>query len=276
MNTARSQITIKAFSLPGILWEKYLYTAGSVEPLPKHSHQEYQLGLSWNCQGEYFYRGAYHPIPIGSLSIIHSGEVHAPSERTYLPQPATFWMMHVDSSVLEETALEIAEKPTSLPFFSEPVLHESTLLALFQNLCVAIETNATKLETDSLLLDFCCDLITHQTKIAPQCDRAVNPAIALVCDYLQAHYRENTSLAELAQISGLSRYYLSRLFRREMGISLSAYQMQIRLDRARKLLAGGIPIARVASETGFYDQSHFGWYFKRLVGTTPGNYSKGQ
>ena len=31
-------------------------------------------------------------------------------------------------------------------------------------------------------------------------------------------------------------------------------------------------VAEVATETGFYDQSHFGWHFKRLVGVTPGNY----
>ena len=89
----RSQITVKVSQLPGILLEKYIYTAGTVEPLPKHSHQEYQLGMSFNCQGEqypalngrglrslrkYYYRGAYHPIPIGSLSIIHSGEMPSP------------------------------------------------------------------------------------------------------------------------------------------------------------------------------------------------------
>ena len=73
MKTARAQLTVKTSQLQGVLVEKYIYTLGSVEPLPKHSHQEYQLGISFNCQGEYFYRGAYHPIPIGSLSIIHSG-----------------------------------------------------------------------------------------------------------------------------------------------------------------------------------------------------------
>jgi AraC-like DNA-binding protein len=52
--------------------------------------------------------------------------------------------------------------------------------------------------------------------------------------------------------------------------------MQIRIDHAKKLLAQEISIAQVASEVGFYDQSHFGWHFKRLVGTTPSNYRKGQ
>ncbi|MDJ0593736.1 MAG: AraC family transcriptional regulator [Pleurocapsa sp. MO_226.B13] len=280
MNNRQAQVTVKASQIPGILVEKYIYTAGSIEPLPKHSHHEYQLGLSFNCQGEYFYRGAYHPIPIGNLSIIHSGEVHSPSERTYLPEPATFWMMHVDPSLLEDVAAEIPQKPVELPFFTKPLLRNSSLRELFQNLCIAIETNATKLEKDSLILDFFSELIAHPTGIAPQSYLTVKPAIrlapslriAIVCDFLQAHYHENVSLAELAKISGLSRFYLSRLFRRQMGLTISAYQMQIRIDRAKKLLAEGRSITQVASETGFYDQSHFGGHFKRLVGTTPGNY----
>ena len=275
MNNRPAKVTVTASQLPGILIENYIYTAGSVEPLRGHSHHEYQLGLSFNCQGEYFYRGAYHAIPIGSLSIIHSGEIHSPSERTYLPEPATFSMMHVDPSLLEKVALEIAQKPATQPFFTEPVLRDRSLRKLFQNLCIAIETNITRLEQDSLTLDFLSSLITHRTTIAPK-SYSIKPAIAVVCNFLQANYQKNVSLAELAKISGLSRFYLSRLFRREMGLSLSAYQRQIRIDRAKKLLAKGKSITHVASSTGFYDQSHFGWHFKRLVGTTPGNYKKEQ
>lgn len=275
MNTTRSQITVKATQLQGILLEKYCYTAGIVEPLPKHSHHEYQLGMSFDCQGEYFYRGAYHPIPIGNLSIIHSGEVHSPSERTYLPKPATFWMMHVDPSLLEKTALEMSDN-LKIPFFTKPVLRDHTLAKSFHNLCLAVQANTFKLERDSAVLNFFASLITHRAKLDPQSCLTEKPAIATICDYLQANYQQNVSLDELADIVGMSRFYLSRLFRRQKGISLSAYQIQIRIDRAKKLLSQEIPIARVATATGFYDQSHLGYHFKRLVGTTPGNYKKEQ
>lgn len=275
MSNKRSNVVVQTFQLPGMLIEKYFYSAGTVEPLPKHSHHEYQLGMSFNCQGEYYYRGAYHPIPIGKLSIIHSGEVHSPSERTYLPDPATFLMMHLDPSLLEKVALEMVQQPTNLPFFTEPVLHDLALGKLFQNLCFATETKTSKLEQDALTVDFLSSLIGYQTTIVPKA-YSVKPAIALVCDYLQANYQKNISLAELSEISGLSRFYLSRLFRRHIGLSLSAYQRQVRIDRAKKLLAIGKPIAYVALSTGFYDQSHFTGHFKRLVGTTPAKYQQQQ
>ena len=275
MKTKQAQIKVSTSQLPGILIEKYSYSAGAVEPLPKHSHQEYQLGMSLNCQGEYFYRGCYHPVPIGSLSIIHSGEVHSPSERTYLPKPAIFFMMHVDPSLLQETVTEIADN-AKVPFFTEPVLRDRSLGRVFYNLCIATETNSTKLTRDSLLLDLFSNLITQNNNFTSQSYPVTKPAITQVCDYLQANYEDNLSLAELADLAGMSRFYLSRLFRREKGLSLSAYQTQIKIDRAKKLLSQGMPISTVAIATGFYDQSHFGYHFKRLVGTTPGNYRSGQ
>lgn len=88
MKTKAAEIVVDAQTRDDILLERYTYTSGAVEPLPKHAHEEYQFGLSFDCQGEYHYRGAAHVIPTGSLSIIHSGEVHSPSDHTYLPAPA--------------------------------------------------------------------------------------------------------------------------------------------------------------------------------------------
>ena len=271
MKTKQSNIVVRTSQLPGVLIEKYFYSAGAVEPLPKHSHWEYQLGMSFDCQGEYYYRGAYHPVPIGKLSIIHSGEVHSPSKRTYLPLPASFLMMHLDPNLLKEAASEIGDRH-NVPFFSQPIFNDPLYAKLFYQLCTS--DRASQLTKDSLLLDFLAHLVTSDRKHIPQTYKEVKPAIATVCDYLQENHCDNVSLTKLADIAGISRFYLSRLFRRERGISLSAYQTHIKIDRAKQLLAKGISISTVATQMGFYDQSHFGHHFKRLVGTTPGKYGK--
>ena len=46
MKKVPAKIAVKVWQLPGIILEEYAYTAGSVDPLPKHSHPEYQLGIS--------------------------------------------------------------------------------------------------------------------------------------------------------------------------------------------------------------------------------------
>ena len=53
-----------------------------------------------------------------------------------------------------------------------------------------------------------------------------------------------------------------------------AYQLQVRLTRAKRLLLQGVPVSRAATETGFFDLSHFTKHFKRLMGVAPGHYTR--
>jgi AraC-like DNA-binding protein len=274
MKNKAATISVKAWESDGILLERYAYTSGSVEPLPKHSHEDYQFGLSFNCQGEYYYRGAYHSIPIGSLSLIHSGEVHSPSDRTYLPEPAHFAMMHVCPRWLQSVSAEMTEKPASLPFFPTAFLTDSVLNCLFLALQAAADRKNSQLAQEVALWEFLSYLIgryaSNSASIRPL--PSTHGAVVLARDYLQAHYTSDISLETLAAIAGLSRFHFCRVFRKAVGVSPSTYQTQLRIDRAKKLLVRGFAIATVANMTGFYDQSHFGWHFKRQVGVTPGRY----
>ncbi|MGF1518532.1 MAG: helix-turn-helix domain-containing protein [Nodosilinea sp.] len=274
MENKAAEISVQAWQSDGILLERYTYTSGAVEPLPKHSHEDYQFGLSFNCEGTYSYRGAYHVIPVGSLSVIHSGEVHSPSDRTYLPSPAQFEMMHISPTWLHTAAAEMAGKPASLPFFSTALLTDVELTRLFLALQAALARKHAKLEQDLALWNFIAHLIRHHAANSPavlptRLDRA---AVRMARDYLNAHYADNIALESLAAIAGLSRFHFCRIFRQELGVSPSVYQTQLRIAQAKKLLIQGKSIAAIAAMTGFYDQSHFGWHFKRQVGVTPRRY----
>ncbi|MBE9181406.1 helix-turn-helix transcriptional regulator [Oculatella sp. LEGE 06141] len=274
MENKAAQISVHAWESDGILLEQYAYTSGFVEPLAKHSHEEYQFGLSFDCNGEYYYRGKYHSIPTGSLSVIHSGEVHAPSDRTHLTAPAHFEMMHINPTWLQTVAAEMAEKTVSLPFFSAAFLTDSMLNQLFLTLQTAAKQRNSKLEYDVALWDFLSCLISRYGSNSPSVRylKSSRTDVMLACDYLQAHYTSDISLDTLAAIAGLSRFHFCRVFRKEVGVSSSVYQTQLRIAQAKKLLAQGYSITEVATTTGFYDQSHFGWHFKRQVGVSPGAY----
>jgi AraC-like DNA-binding protein len=45
---------------------------------------------------------------------------------------------------------------------------------------------------------------------------------------------------------------------------------------AKQLLAAGVPPSDVAPQVGLYDQSQLNRHFRRIVGTTPGRYARGQ
>lgn len=100
-------------------------------------------------------------------------------------------------------------------------------------------------------------------------------AVQRVKDYLEAHLREDVTLADLGALAGLSPYVLLRAFRRHTGLTPHTYQLQRRLEVAKGRLLKGEAIASVATETGFFDQSHLGRHFRRIVGVTPRVFVKG-
>jgi AraC-like DNA-binding protein len=98
-----------------------------------------------------------------------------------------------------------------------------------------------------------------------------HPAVSRARAYLDAS-AEPVSLDVLAGKVRLSKSHLVRLFRSQVGLPPHAYSLRLRISRACRLLASGVPIAEVAHAAGFADQSHLTRHFKDRVGLTPGAY----
>ncbi len=90
---------------------------------------------------------------------------------------------------------------------------------------------------------------------------------------LAAETGEPRSLEALAAAAGANKYVLLRAFKRRFGITPHAFQVCLRVERARDLLARRVPPAEAALRAGFADQSHLGRHFKRVVGVTPHAYA---
>ena len=85
----------------------------------------------------------------------------------------------------------------------------------------------------------------------------------------------NEPIGQVARRAGMSREGFSRRFAKRFGMPPHAYWLAGRLNQARRLLREGEALAAVAAETGFADQSHFGRWFRRAFGVTPGRYRAG-
>ena len=96
-----------------------------------------------------------------------------------------------------------------------------------------------------------------------------------VTDFLNDNFAESTSLSELAQIAGVHRDHLARVFSKTHGTSIGEYVRRRRVAAAAGLLAGSAErISTIALRTGFSDQSHLTRVFKRITGVTPGLYRR--
>ena len=87
---------------------------------------------------------------------------------------------------------------------------------------------------------------------------------------METHLEEPLAQGALAAAVGISRRQLERLFRRHVGRPPNRYYMQLRLDRARKLLLQtDMAVVDVAMACGFVSASHFAKCYRRLYGVTP-------
>jgi AraC family transcriptional regulator len=94
-----------------------------------------------------------------------------------------------------------------------------------------------------------------------------------VRDYVEAHIDEDLSLTVLADIACLSPYHFSRSYKEAAGVGPQRYVIQRRVERAKRLMRQTHqPLALIAREAGFADQSHFTIAFRSEIGVTPGRF----
>lgn len=99
---------------------------------------------------------------------------------------------------------------------------------------------------------------------------AAQPKLAEVAQLMDANIEEPVELRELAELAGISRRQLERLFLKHLGCTPSRYYLKLRLDRARQLLKQtSCSIVDIASMCGFVSATHFSRCYRKYMGTAP-------
>lgn len=93
-------------------------------------------------------------------------------------------------------------------------------------------------------------------------------------DYIHRNYKENVSLSDLARYTYLSSSYISRSFKKYLGVTFTEYLVQVRLFHTISMLRGNDTITEIAYETGFSNASSLIEAFKQYKGITPGQYRR--
>jgi AraC-like DNA-binding protein len=153
-----------------------------------------------------------------------------------------------------------------------PVARDPILAGQFARLfgCLTTSRSDALAIDENLLRSLIYMLRQHGT--ARPSSSGPSPRVAKAIQRLDSAPDTAVSLAELAALSGVSRFQLLRGFAREVGITPHAYLIQRRVLLARRFLADGQTPAQAAARAGFADQSHMTRAFVRQIGITPGRY----
>ncbi len=107
----------------------------------------------------------------------------------------------------------------------------------------------------------------------PKVDDINKKKVEKVAGYMNDCYSKDCSLDCLAEMAGMSKYHLKRFFRQIMGKSPYDYLIDIRIEKAKKLLMNrDISVADIAAKCGFNHASHFSYVFRKRIGISPGRF----
>lgn len=114
---------------------------------------------------------------------------------------------------------------------------------------------------------------------APSTGNTKNPAgkrnLQDVKEYIDVHFAEKIMLEDLAEAFFINKYYLTRIFKEQFGLSISHYILQQRITHAKQLLRfTDHSIEQIGQMCGIADANYFARAFKKVEGITPGEYRR--
>ncbi|WP_342556136.1 helix-turn-helix domain-containing protein [Paenibacillus sp. FSL R7-0652] len=116
---------------------------------------------------------------------------------------------------------------------------------------------------EDAVLDF-AERVEHSKK------HKYSKPINICRNYIFNHLNERITIAQLAQMTALNPNYLSNLFKKEVGISISQFILKTKIEEAQNLLMySQYSLAEISILLNFYDQSYFAKVFKTYTGCTP-------
>lgn len=252
--------------VPGFLLSERIYRAGL--RVPDHNHEHAYVSLAIEGQYSEIFDGLAVNCYPGALRYMPPLVPHA----NEFPETTRCLLAQIEPAVRARfrDELELPGEPGEIHGMAASWLAKR-LLREFR-----AEDDSSALALEGILLELLAE--AARTMEARRNGDAQESAVAprwlrRVQEFLEASFRENLSLCEIAGVGEVHPVHLAREYRRYFHSSIGEFLRRKRIEEARQLLAkSNAPISEIALACGFSDQSHFSAAFKRQAGLTPGKF----
>ena len=253
------------------------FTGHAYDP---HWHDTYLMGFTEQGVQQFNCRKQTCTSVVGGCYMLEPGEIHdcsAPLEggftyrQLYLP---VAWLHQNLSSLFHDL-------PDHFEFNAATNLMQDRQLTA----SISAAFSALHYQEPEIIREACLDqMLEHASKHLSwrkKAEQDVLLSMPQACplalktrEFLRQNIHQDINLESLAQELGTDRFRLTRRFKAAFGLAPHAYLIQLRLAKARALLAQGVSPISVASDLCFADQSHLGRWFRRAYRLTPSAYQK--
>lgn len=245
-----------------------IYCVGAQSILPQH-WQGHNLRLP---DSKFYY------VEKGEIRMDIYGQtiIAGPGDLLLIPANTLHSCCLTDSKFARKSWCHFSLKRGSNDFFENytipPVLHvkdKAHVSRLFRQL-IASETLPPS-QRDLAATTAICALVQYYFDHSEViCREAAADRIAQVITYIDQHYTEPITLAQLAKLSSYSPAHLTKRFRESTGVPPIRYLNNVRLQQAKYLLQfSALPVSQVMEQCGFNDAAYFSRSFKKMLGYSP-------
>ena len=233
---------------------------------PLHTHDALVVAMTEQGGSIVKSRGRIEEATPATLFVFNPEEPHG--GRMGWSERWKYRSMYLTRPALDEVARALGIE--EIPYFTRNVFTDRDLIDAFLAMHLAIEDGRDAFEERELLVASFGRLFQRhgsgaRIEAAPR-DRAL---FERVRERLVAEHARELRPETLAADVGLTTFQLIGLFKRAVGLTPHAYLTQVRLGMACLHLRQARPLADIATDVGFYDQSALSKHFKRCYGITP-------
>lgn len=246
-----------------------------------HDHSLLEVCIFLSGRMLHYSGGHTYRLSFGDIFFARPGELHyaVAAERSVYERYA-FWIPEDIFSFL------VSGEKSTVGAFTDPKRGEGRVFRLRRGaegeLLERLSHLRESLSGDESMVIFgrLCEVLSFINKsVADNEDDAYRrdegeiPAIIHeVIRYVRDNYQTVSGIDEVADRFYINRDYLTRVFKKYMGITVHDYIRIIRINRARAMLSGGKGVTETAYACGFNSTSYFIRVFSRSVGTTPAKF----
>ena len=229
-----------------------------------HSHREYAIGVTKRGLQHYHLDGklqlSYQDgIMLFNPEQVHDGMAHDKSGLEYI-------MLYIEPSLL----LDVTERKEAIQF-ATPIIYDNKLESDIYGLDNAVFYEKEEEIVDEQLIKLVDGLI-NQSTIKKHVKE--NTYINKIKRRIHDSFKENLTIADLAQEFSMSKFQFIRHFKNQTGITPYQFLLNSKIEAAKKIIEIDKDIYLAVSELGFSDLTHLNRQFKKIYGITANNYAQ--